>query len=181
MDNNFKRVKSLLKKHGYEIYVSIDKDSQGVLKTFLPGRKETPIVEEMVISYFLDFKNNLIEYTLNSTPGDPIDCKSYAFVHIIFADIEKMCQFYGYDTNLLGFYKDGLQLDKEEFEKAAFPDSNLSKQDIKKRKLLSSLLDKSKILKFTIDETLEPGYDQVKDEYMVIKTMITGKQEEDEK
>jgi len=175
MDDNFDRVKKLLKKHGYEIYVSIKSDSKGSIKTFLPERKEAPIVGEMEIVYSLDFKNNAIEYTLNSDPGEPIPCRSYAFLETIFADIERMCQFYGYDTSLMGFYKDGKCLDESKFKKAAFPDSKLCKEDKEKKKCLSSILGKCKKLGFTLDEKNEPGYEDVKEEYTIIKEIITGK------
>ena len=167
MTKKLENIKSLLRKHKYEVYVEMSSTSLGKIKSFFPQRKEPPLLGEMSIVYYID-QQEYISFAINKEEGeDIIPCKKYIFDNVIFADINKMCDFYGYSKELIGFYLDGQIVEEHVFKQYLINSLELNKEQIEKKDIISKLLEEPS----KEEGQLELFSEEIKDQYLMIEQM----------
>lgn len=167
MTKKLENIKSLLRKHKYEVYVEINSTSSGKIKAFFPQRKEPPVIDEMSIVYYID-QQEYISFAINKEEGeDIIPCKKYIFDNVIFADINRMCDFYGYSKELVGFYLDGQIVEEPLFKQSLINNLELNKEQLEKKDIVSKLLEGPSKEEGQLDLFSE----EIKDQYSMIKQM----------
>ena len=127
MTKKIDQIKRLLRKHNYEVYVEINSASLCKIRSFFPERKEPPVLDFLSIVYSLE-KEDSVSFTLNGENNDDIPCKKYIFDEVIFADIGRLCDFYGYSIELVGFYIDGEIADEKTFREFLLSSLKLNKK-----------------------------------------------------
>lgn len=166
MSKKIDKIKNLLRKHNYEVYVELNSSSTCEIRSFFPERKEPPVLNLLSIVYFID-QEDFISFTINGEENDLIPCKRYVFEAVIFTDINRLCDYYGYNTKLMGFYLDGESVEESKFKENLAGILKLNKSESNKKKIMEELL----LAPALTEGQLDLCEDEIKEQYLMIQKM----------
>ena len=171
---NTKKIKSLLKKHGYRVVVSFSDNCPANISAVFPERKQKPFFPSFSVNFRYKFSGLAkgIYRKVDESEEIFLACSTYGITEIILASIYKVCGLVNYNDELICFYMNETEIEKDKFELSAFKFRLNKKQQEKKIEL-------SNLVKEAVNGNFEKTFEEKamqKDllrEYSIIKNIHT--------
>lgn len=173
-NSNKKQISSLLKKHGYQVIVSVDDGRPATVSVIFPERKQKPFFTAFSVKY--RHKSSGVSKGIFRKIDDYeeifLECSTYAISEVILASISQMCKIIRYNDEFIHFDVNGNESTKEQFELEAFQ-FRLNKQQKEKKSELSGLLKAAAIGNFGKEFEKMAEEKGLLKEYDIIKNIHT--------
>ena len=116
------KIQDFLEKNDYQIVQSFSTQSFDILQVHIPARKLEPVIEPINILYKCMYDENKsgIQYLVDGSDEDFIECSRYCIERFIALDIERVCERIYYDTSLIRFKIDEQNVSEKQFKSEFF-------------------------------------------------------------